>query len=79
MQVTEIVEATGDKEVKNLFYDTFKKRTYNENPNAPYVKVIIQSVDRIKKEAKVVMKNRIYNLSPRAARIEFENAIRATQ
>ncbi len=78
-QVTEIVDATGDKEVKNLFYNTFKGRTHNENENAPFVKVIIQSVDRVKKEVKVVMKNRIYNLSPRNARIQFENAIRLTQ
>ena len=75
-QVTEIIEATGDKEVKNLFYDTFKGRTHNENEKAPFVKVIIQCVDRVKKETKVVMKNRIYNLSPRNARIEFQKAIK---
>lgn len=74
IQVTEVIE-TNEKEIKNLFYKTFKPRTHNENPNAPYVKVLIQSVDKVKKETKVVMKNRIYNLSPRAARIDFEKAI----
>ena len=79
VQVVEIIEATGDKEVKGLFFDTFKGRTYNENPKASFVSVVIKSVDKVKKESKVVLKNRVYNLSPRNARIELENAIRMTQ
>lgn len=79
VQTVEVVDASGDKEVKKLFFDTFHGRTHNENPQASFVKVIIKSLDPIKKVAKVVMLNRVYNLSPRNARIELENAIRMTQ
>lgn len=78
-QTVEIVEATGDKEVTDLISNTYKGRFNDESGRAPFVKVLVKRVDRVKKEAEVVCKRRIFNLSPRNARIELENAVRMAQ
>lgn len=75
-QTVEIVESTGDKEVTDLVESTFKGRFFDKSGKAPFVKVLIKRVDRVKREAEVVCKRRIFNLSPRNARIELENAVR---
>lgn len=79
-QTVEIVEATGDKEVKNLIYNTFRGRTQEpKSGNAPFTKILVKRLNTIKKESEVVIKTRCYNYSPRQARIELENAIRMSQ
>lgn len=78
-QTVEIVEATGDKEVTDLIGNTYKGRFTDESGKAPFVKVLVKRVDRVKKTAEIVCKRRVFNLSPRNARIELENAVRMAQ
>lgn len=78
-QTVEIIEATGDNEIKGLIDTTFKGRLYNSSDNAPFVRIVVKRLDQIKKVSEVVLKRRCFNLSPRQARIELENAIRMAQ
>lgn len=78
VQTVEIIEATGDKEVVSVILGTFKNRL-TCNGNAPFCKIIVKALDQVRKESRLVMTNRVFNLSPRNARIELENAIRMCQ
>ncbi len=79
-QTVEIVEASGNREVVDMISRTFKKRLLMpKNSKAPFVKVTVKRLDQIKKVCSYVMNFRIYNLSPRSARLELENAIRMEQ
>lgn len=75
-QTVEIVEATGDKEVTDLLSSTYKGRFSDSTGKAPFVIILVKRVDRVKKTADIICKRRIFNLSPRNARIELENAVR---
>lgn len=78
-QTIEIIEASGDDEVTGLIYSTFRGRLKNNSVDAPFVKVLVKRLDQIKKTSTVIMSMKVYNLSPRNARIEIENAIRQSQ
>lgn len=91
LQTTELVDATSE-EVHKLIADTFKGRfaqPRNSTGNVPYTTMQVVVLDNIRKRSEISQftytKNgkefkrpfvRIYNLSPREARIEIEKAIR---
>lgn len=90
-QATEIVDTNAD-EVHGLITETFKRRfahPKNKDCNVPYTTIQVIVLDHIYKRSNVSQftytKNgkdfkrpfvRIYNLSPREARIELEKAIK---
>lgn len=90
-QATEIVDTNAD-EVHGLITETFKGRfaqPRNSTGNVPYTIMQVVVLDNIHKRSEISQftytKNgkdfkrpfvRIYNLSPREARIEIEKAIR---